>query len=101
MPGIWSTQCSFGSRASRDFLEEDAEFSLQVGRMAIQQILEGHGYDLTSLDFIEACNHFLKAGEKLRLVNAARGDTYSMATSAEQNGSPFASILLRRYSPGS
>ena len=29
------------SRASRDLLEKDAKFSLQVGRMAIQQMLEG------------------------------------------------------------
>ncbi len=31
------------SRASRDLLKKDARFCLEVGRLAIQRILEGHG----------------------------------------------------------
>ena len=87
------------SRASRGLLEKDAKFSLQVGRMAIQQMLEGYGYDLTAIDVIDAYGHLAKAAEKLGLVHAARDDVFSMATNAQRNGSPFASILLRRCSP--
>jgi hypothetical protein len=87
------------SRASRDLLEKDAKFSLQVGRMAIQRMLDGHGYDLTAIDVIDAYGHLAKAAEKLGLVHAARDDVFSMATNAQRNGSPFASILLRRCSP--
>ncbi len=87
------------SRASRDLLEKDAKFSLQVGRMAIQQMLDGHGYDLTAIDVIDAYGHLVKASEKLGLIHAARDDVFSMATNAQRNGSPFASILLRRCSP--
>ena len=87
------------SRASRDLLEKDARFCLQVGRMAIQRMLDGHGYDLIAIDVIDAYGHLVKAAEKLGLVHAARDDVFSMATNAQRNGYPFASILLRRCSP--
>jgi hypothetical protein len=89
------------SRASRDLLEKDAKFSLQVGRIAIQRMLDGHGYDLTAIDVIDAYSHLMMAAEKLGLVHAARDDVFSMATNAQRNSSPFASILLRRCSPNS
>ena len=87
------------SRASRDLLEKDAKFSLQVGRMAIERMLDGYGYDLTAFDVIDAYGHLVKAAEELGLVRAARDDVFSMATNAQRNGSPFASILLRRCLP--
>lgn len=86
------------SRASRDLLEKDAKFSLQVGRMAIQRMLDGRGYDLTAIDVMDAYGHLVKAAEKLGLIDAARDDVFSMATNAQRNGSPFAGILLRRCS---
>ena len=47
------------SRASRDLLKKDARFSLEVGRLALERMLEGHGYELTGIDVIDAHNHFL------------------------------------------
>ena len=89
------------SRASRDLLEDDAKFSLQVGRLAVQRMLDGHGYDLTSIDVIDAYGHLVRAAEKLGLLNAARDDVFSLARNAQQRGSPFADILLRRCAPNS
>ncbi len=42
------------SRASRDLLKKDARFCLEVGRLAIQRILEGYGYELTGIDVLDA-----------------------------------------------
>ena len=62
-------------------------------------MLDGHGYDLTSIDVIDAYGHLVKAAEKLGLVHAAHDDVFSMATNGLRNDSPFASVLLRRCSP--
>ena len=89
------------SRASRDFVEVDAKFSLKVGRIAICRMLDGFGYDLIGLDVLDAHDHLVNAAEKLGLVNALRDDVFSLARNALQRGSPFADILLRRCSPDS
>lgn len=88
------------SRASRDLLDKNAKFSLLVGRIAIQRMLDGYGYDLIGLEVAEAYSHFMKAAEKLGVAESARGDVLSMAMDAEQKGSPFAGILVRRCSLG-
>ncbi|MGA8596034.1 MAG: hypothetical protein WB676_15060 [Bryobacteraceae bacterium] len=62
------------SRASRDLLKKDARFSLQVGRLAIQRILEGYGYELTGIDVIDAYNHFMTAAQTLGIASQARAD---------------------------
>jgi hypothetical protein len=87
------------SRASRDLLEADARFCLQVGRLAIQRILEGYGYELTGLDVLDAYRHFLAAAERLDVVAHARSDVLAMARTAEQNGAVFSSLLIRECSP--
>jgi hypothetical protein len=89
------------SRASRDLLEKDARFCLQVGRRALQRMLDGYGYDLIGNDVLDAYDHFMKAAEKLGVAEDARNDVLSMATNAERKGSPFASILIRRCLPDS
>ena len=89
------------SRASRDLLEKDARFCLQVGRRALQRMLDGYGYDLIGNDVLDAYGHFMKAAEKLGVTEDARNDVLSMATNAERKGSPFASILIRRCLPDS
>jgi hypothetical protein len=89
------------SRASRDLLEKDAKFCLQVARIAIQRILEGYGYELSGIDLIDAYTHFLRAAAKLGVTQDARKDVFSMATKAKQRGAPFADILILQCSPGS
>jgi hypothetical protein len=49
------------SRAARDLLKKDARFCLEVGRLAIQRILEGYGYEPTGIDVIDAYRHFMAA----------------------------------------
>ena len=83
------------SRASRDLLKQDARFCLEVGRLAIQRILEGYGYELTGMDVIDAYNHFMAAAQTLGTASQARADVLVIAT--KQPGAA-SDILIRRCS---
>jgi len=87
-------------RASRDLLEKDPPFCMQVGRLAIQRIIEGYGYDLTPTDVIDAYQHFMAAAQKLDVAAQARNDVLAMATKAKQSGAAFSDTLIRACSPG-
>ena len=39
-----------------------------MGRLAIQRILEGYGYELTGIDVIDAYNHFMAAAQILGMA---------------------------------
>ena len=83
------------SRASRDFLKNDARFCLEAGRLAIRRILEGHGYELTGMDLIDAYNHFMAAAQALGIASQARAD---LLTVAMKQPGPASDILIRRCS---
>lgn len=84
------------SRASRDLLQKDARFSLQIGRLAVLRILEGYGYELTSVDAIDAYNHLMAAALTLGVTPQARADV--MALASNQPGAPLADVLIRQCS---
>jgi hypothetical protein len=86
------------SRASRDLLKKDARFSMQAGRLAIQRILDGHGYELTAVDVIDAYDRFMAAAEKLGEAASARNDVLAIAAKAQQTGAPFGDTLTRHCS---
>ncbi len=53
---------------------------------------DGYVFDLTGLDVMNACTHFIKAAETLGVAEDARRDVLSMAANAKQ-GSTFANAL--------
>jgi hypothetical protein len=83
------------SRASRDLLNKDARFCLEVGQLAIQRIIEGYGYELTGMDVIDAYNHFMAAAETIGITWQARADLLAMA--AKKPGAA-SDILIRQCS---
>ena len=83
------------SRTSRDFLKKDARFCLEVGRLAIQRILEGYGYELTGIDVLEAFDHYMAAAQTLGIASQARPDVLAMAK--KQPGAA-SDILIRQCS---
>jgi len=83
------------SRASRDFLKKDASFSLKAGRLALKRILEGHGYELTGLDVLDAYDRYVAAAQTLGVDSQARADALAMAT---QYSGVAGDILIRRCS---
>jgi hypothetical protein len=84
------------TRASRDLLKKDARFSLKAGRLAIQGILGGHGYELTSADVIDACTHMMAAAQTLGVASEARADVLALATSHPE--AAFRDVLIRHCS---
>lgn len=83
------------SRASRDLLRKDTQFSLKVGRIALQRILEGDGYELMEGDVIDACSHFMAAAHMLGVAAQASADVLATAAAAKQKGAPFCDTLIR------
>jgi len=81
------------SRASRDLLKRDARFCLEAGRLAIQRILEGYGYELTGMDVIDAYNHFMAAAQTLGIAAQARADVLAIAT---KHPGAASDILIRQ-----
>ena len=75
----------------------DARFCLEVGRLAIQRILEGYGYELTGMDVIDAYNHFMAAARTLGITPQACADVLAIAT--KQPGAA-SDILIRHASTG-
>ncbi|MFP5233388.1 MAG: hypothetical protein ACLGQX_12285 [Acidobacteriota bacterium] len=83
------------SRASRDLLDKDPNFSLQAGRWAIQRILQGDGYEITVLDAIDACRHLLAAAQVLGVASQVRTELFAFA---EDHPGELSSILIRQLS---
>ncbi len=83
------------SRASRDLLEKDARFCLEVGRLAIERILEGYGYELTGMDVTDAYDRFVAAAQALGTASQARATVLALA--AKQPGAA-SDILIRKCS---
>jgi len=83
------------SRASRDFLNKDASFSLKVGRLALQRILEGYGYELTVSDVLDAFDRYMAAAQTLGVESKARADALAMAT---QHSGVAGDLVIRRCS---
>jgi hypothetical protein len=84
------------SRAARDRLPTDAVFCLRVGRLAIERVLDGFGYDLTGADVIEACDRFMAAAEKLGVTSDAKDDVARLAGKCPPQVAMFRDVLLRR-----
>jgi len=84
------------SRASRDFLESDPTFALRVGRLAVERILAGYGYEITALDLAGAVDHFLAAAEKLGVASDARIDLGRMLAAQPQAPSHFRAAIARK-----
>jgi len=87
------------SRASRDFLESDPTFALRVGRLAVERILAGYGYEITTLDLADAVSHFLAAAEKLDVASDARIDLGRMLAAQPEAPSHFRAAIARKMGP--
>ncbi|MFV2073556.1 MAG: hypothetical protein ACC742_12995 [Thermoanaerobaculales bacterium] len=51
------------TRAARDFAEKNPGFAVEAGMAALHWLVEGYGYEITSLDVVDAYRHTMKAAE--------------------------------------
>ena len=68
-------------RAARDFAETGPEFSAKVALIAIKTLLEGKGYEPSTLDIRDAYDYLLIAAGKLGVVEQVRTDVMRMLAS--------------------
>ncbi|MBC7358588.1 MAG: hypothetical protein H5U10_08645 [Desulfacinum sp.] len=53
------------ARAARDFADTNPGFAVQAGMAALRWMVEGFGYDITSLEVLDAYFHTMKAARNL------------------------------------
>jgi hypothetical protein len=83
------------SRASRDFLESDPIFALRIGRLAVDRILAGYGYEITAVDLTGAVEHFMAAARRLGVDADAKSDLGRMLSAHPEAPSFFRSPIQR------
>jgi len=89
------------TRAARDLAGKQPAFATKAGRLALERLLQGYGYEVTSLDVLDAYRHFVAAAEKLGLAESATRDAIALADAAqEQHPDPLAQALLRHIGGG-
>ena len=50
-------------RAARDFAAREPAFAVEAGLLALHWIVEGHGYEITGRDVLDALSHTMRAAE--------------------------------------
>ena len=84
------------TRAARDFAEKNPEFALKAGMAALHWLVEGYGYDITSLDVLNAYSHTMKAAESAGCVDKTRQRIHDMVA-RESFGELFVTKILGRH----
>lgn len=84
------------TRAARDFAEKNPEFALEVGMAALHWLVEGYGYDITSLDVLNAYAHTMKAAERAGCADKTRRRIHDMVA-RESFGERFITKILGRH----
>ncbi|WP_373991689.1 hypothetical protein [Duganella sp. BuS-21] len=84
------------ARAARDFAEKQPEFALDAAMEALKGIAQGHGYDITSTDVLEAHTAAVRAAAALQLLPSAVDERLqALLASPGVNGAFIASVLAR------
>lgn len=81
------------SRAARDLALQQPDFAMKAGRLALEGLLHGHGYEVTSLDLMDAYRHFVAAAARLGLTESATGEAIALANARQPDA--LAETLLR------
>lgn len=82
------------TRAARDFTEKEPAFAVESGLAALHWISEGYGYEITSLDVIEAYKYTMKAAENAGNVDETLARV-SMVRRGDNMGAEFINKVLK------
>ena len=74
-------------RAARDFVESEPRFAAQIALQAITDLWAGKGYEPTTLDLLQACDHFIAASARCSDVETAEDTLRRVLHEAEVEGS--------------
>ena len=74
-------------RAARDFVESEPRFSAQIALQAVSDLLAGTGYEPTTLDLSQACDHFFAASARCGNEQSAENTRRRVLHEVEAGGS--------------
>lgn len=84
------------SRAARDFAGKQPAFAMAAGRLTLERLLQGYGYEVTSLDVVDAYQHFVAAAGRMGMAESAARDATALASAAKAQPTRVpADVLLR------
>ncbi len=83
------------ARATRDHVEKRPEFAVNAGFLALHWLAEGYGYDITSVDVLEAYRPTMEAAARLGVAAEVKERIRALTTSPGL-GVRFLSQILRR-----
>jgi len=83
------------TRAARDFEEKNPPFALEAGMAALHWLVEGYGYEITSLDVHSAYSHTIKAAENAGCADETHQRIRDLV-SQESFGERFVTKILGR-----
>lgn len=83
------------TRAARDFAEKNPEFALEAGLVALLWLVEGYGYEITSLDVLDAYSFTMEAAKNAGRVEETHRRIVDVV-SAETFGERFVTKVLGR-----
>ncbi len=86
-------------RAARDFTEKDSVFAAQVAVCAVKNLLDGGGYEPTTLDMKDAYQHLMNASEKCGRMDWALAEVdqlIAQGTSSDRQGLLSALVGVRQ-----
>mgnify|MGYP000960686247 CR=1 FL=1 len=83
------------TRAARDHAEDQPDFALGAGLLALYWLVQGYGYEITSADVWAAYSSTMKVAERMGKVDETRDNIRKMAASV-QDGTSFVARILGR-----
>jgi hypothetical protein len=85
------------ARAARDYCTEQPDFAVASGMAALRWIAQGHGYDITSADVLDAYTSLMQAAHRAGSDVKAINDQIREMTSGSQPGSRLVRANLDRH----
>jgi hypothetical protein len=83
------------TRAARDFEEKNPPFAVEAGMAALHWLVEGHGYEVSGLDVLNAYSYTMKAAQNAGCADQTRQRIHDRVTS-ETFGDRFVTKVLGR-----
>jgi len=81
------------TRAARDFAEKQPDFAIEVGLAALHWLVQGYGYEITSIDVLAAYSNTIKAAENNGTIDSTR-ERIRQLVASESFGERFVTKVL-------
>ena len=81
------------TRAARDFVVANPAFAIEAGMAALRWLLAGHGYEITSVDVIDAYSYTVQAAEKAGSIPQTQEQIRALVSAG---GDAFVTQILER-----